>query len=133
MRPLRLLCSGLLVLVAFSACEKKDASSPRTNPTIVFRNDPGYTFRDDTVGQMDTVRVGVIINRGTDGLHSFKVERRFDQGPVQVTDSLPLGIDSFEFDKLIITRAQPGKERWSFVVVENDGDMIRRSITFTVQ
>ena len=77
--------------------------------------------------------VGVVIARGTDGMHHFEVTSTYDNGPTVVVDSLPIGADNFEFDKTIITRDVPGTEKWSFVVVENDGDLIRRSLTFVVE
>lgn len=124
-----------LVLLAFSlllvACEREN-TGPTVNPTIEFRTDNGYTWASDTASTQDTLLVGVVIQRGTHALNHFKVTRRYDNGAEVVTDSLPIGADNFEFDKVIITRAQAGTELWRFNVVENDGDVIRRSLTFTV-
>jgi hypothetical protein len=123
---------ALATLVAlFSACEK-DPGRPTVNPTIQFLSTAGYTWQNDTVGVGDTLLVGVLIERGSDALNHFKVTVSYDNGPHQTTDSVPVGSDQFEFDKLIITREQPGTELWRFNVVENDGDVIRRSLTFTV-
>jgi hypothetical protein len=66
-------------------------------------------------------------------MHHFKVTVAYDGGPTVDVDSIPMGSDNFEFDKVVITRDVPGSERWSFVVVENDGDILRRSLTFTVE
>ncbi len=124
----------LLVLMAsvFLITCTKDDDVNNVNPTIGFRTDSGYTYQSDTVGQMDTLLVGVEIKRGTNAMNHFKVTVSYDGGSAQVTDSLPMGTDEFYFDKTIITRDQPGTERWHFDVVENDGDVIRRALTFTV-
>lgn len=131
MRALQI--SLLFLLVAITACEKDDdATQPVVNPTIQFRSDSGFVFQSDTVDVQDTLRVGVSIDRGTQALHHFKVSVSYDGGTAAVTDSLPVGTDEFEFTKTIITRPQPGTEIWSFSVIENDGDVIFRSLTFTV-
>jgi hypothetical protein len=104
------------------------------NPTIVFVTDSGYTYLSDTVPTEDTLLVGVVINKGDDPLHTFKVQVSYDgHSAATTTDSLPMGADAFEFDKTIITRDVAGTEKWTFVVVENDGDQIKRALTFTTQ
>jgi hypothetical protein len=50
-----------------------------------------------------------------------------------VVDSLSIGSDQFAFDKTILLRTVAGAEKWTFWVQETDGDIIRRSLTFTVQ
>jgi hypothetical protein len=122
------LLAAALVLVA---CER-DNDGPSVNPTIEFRTESGYTWASDTVGTDDTLTVGVVIGKGSQALNHFKITRSYDNGEAVTTDSLPIGTDNFEFDKVIITRAEPGTELWRFNVVENDGDVIRRSLTFTV-
>jgi hypothetical protein len=133
MRWYLFLCSSLTVAL-FTSCEPEDNDTkPAVNPTIVFRSDSGYTFQSDTIGLSDTVRVGVIIEKGTDAMHHFKVSVSYDGNVPEVTDSLPLGVEQFEFEKLMIARSQAGIEKWSFGVTENDGDVIRRTLTLTVQ
>ncbi|MCW5899989.1 MAG: hypothetical protein KIT10_12040 [Flavobacteriales bacterium] len=122
----------LLATVLLQACERDD-TRPTVNPTIEFRTEAGYTFNNATVTVGDTLLVGVVIKRGTDAMNHFKVARRYDNGPEEVTDSLSMGTDVFEFDKTIVIRDVPGTELWRFNVVENDGDVIRRSLTFTVE
>lgn len=134
MRPPKYLFFTTLIAVLTISCEKEtDSTQPVVNPTIQFRSDSGYVFLDDTVGIADTLHVGVIIDRGTGAMHHFKVMVRYDLDDAIVTDSLPIGSDEFEFEKTIITREIPGTEKWSFNVIENDGDLIRRSLTFVVQ
>ena len=121
----------LLAAILLQACQP-DPTRPTTTPSIEFRTEAGYTFQSDTVTISDTLLVGVVIKRGTDAMNHFKVTRLYDNGPEVTTDSLPMGTDDFEFDKTIIIRDQPGTELWRFNVVETDGDVIRRSLTFTV-
>ncbi len=48
-------------------------------------------------------------------------------------DSIVVGAETFSFEKLIVTRNQPGSEKWMFGVEEIDGDAYFRPITLTVQ
>ena len=130
-----ILLSLCVALFGLSSCEPSDNADtkPAVNPTIVLTMDSGYTFEDDTIGMGDTVRVGVTIDRGTDAMHHFKVAVSYDGNVPAVTDSLPMGIDHFEFEKVIVSRSQAGTEKWTFGITENDGDVIRRSVTLTVQ
>ncbi len=131
LKNLHVPCCLVVMVALFPACTK-DPTRPTVNPTIQFLATEGYTSQNDTVGTGDTLLVGVLIGRGTDAMHHFKVTVSYDGGPHLTTDSMPMGTDQFEFDKTIITRDEPGVELWRFNVVENDGDVIRRSLTFTV-
>ncbi len=103
------------------------------NPTIQFVIEEGYTYQSDTVAVNDTLLVGVRINKGDDALNTFKVLSKYDNGSEEVQDSLPIGTETFAFDKVIRIRPVAGTERWTFSVQESDGDIIRRALTFTVQ
>ena len=122
-----------LFLTLSAASCRRDDDEPTVNPTIDLSTDSGYTFANDTFPVNDTLRVGVRIVRGDDGLNTFKVLSAYDNSADTVVDSLSIGTSSFSFDKTIITRAVAGTERWTFWVQETDGDIIKRSLTFTVQ
>ncbi len=95
--------------------------------------DSGYTYQNDTLPLSDTLKVGVIIQEGNENLRTFLVRSVYDQQQPVITDSLPVGSDTFEFEKQIILRDVAGTERWSFGVEENDGDRIWRQLVFVVQ
>ena len=124
-----LVCIASAVLIA---CAQDDAK-PTVNPAIEFRTDSGYTYLNDTLGMEDTVLVGVTITKGDDALQTFKVLSSYDAGATTTVDSLRLDADTFVFEKTIITRPVTGSEKWTFWVQEHDGDVYKRSLTFTVQ
>lgn len=130
----RLATIGLVccLLILFTSCERDDAG-PSVNPSIDFVEGDGYVTLSDTFPVSDTLLVGVVIRKGDDDMNIFKVITRYDNGPEQTRDSLAMGTDVFEFDKTIILRDQAGSEKWTFAVQEDDGDVIRRSLTFTVE
>jgi len=87
----------------------------------------------DTLSVMDTIRVRVTIQKGDDALSTYKTERTYDAQHVAIVDSLPITGDPFQFEKQIILRDVVGVEKYGFMVVERDGDIVRRSLTFVVQ
>lgn len=112
-------------------CEQEE-EGPSVTPTIQFLTDAGYLYSNDTIAPGDTVRVGVVVQEGSEDLDLFIVTVSYDNGAPMTTDSLGIGSERFEFEKLIIARSQPGTELWRFNVVERDGDLVRRSLTLTV-
>lgn len=123
---------AVAITLTAASCNRDDAK-PAVNPTIQFIMDEGFTYQSDTVALGDTLMVGVRINKGDDGMNFFKVLSKYDNAAEVVQDSLPIGSDSFAFDKVIRLRPFAGTERWTFSVQETDGDIIRRSLTFVVQ
>lgn len=122
----------LSITLSAASCQRDD-DEPTVNPTIDFSTDAGYTSASDTFPMSDTLLVGVRINKGDDGLNTFKVLSKYDADDEAVQDSLSIGTSTFSFDKTIITRSVAGTEKWTFWVQETDGDIIKRSLTFTVQ
>lgn len=132
MRYLVLATAILAWLFLSTACTKEQPGGD-TAAGIEFRTDSGYTWRDDTVPLADTLHIGVTVTKGSDNLRSFFVNVAYDNGPAIRQDSVHVSSDPFIFEKTVITRDQAGKEKWTFSVQENDGDITLRSLTFTVQ
>ncbi len=100
---------------------------------ITFRQDSGYTYLNDTFPAGDTVRIGVTVDQGTEHLVTFRVDRKYDNGPVVHMDTVPIPAVPFHHDAIYVLRNQPGVEQWSFIAVESNGDLTKRSLTFTTQ
>lgn len=124
----------LLTAVLLCSCEQEDDNAPKRSPSITYRTDSGYTSADDTVGMGDTVLIGVTMQQGSDEIAAFMVRVAFDgQSAYEQRDSIVVGSQSFSFEKQIVTRNQPGSEKWMFGVEETDGDGYFRPIKLTVQ
>lgn len=123
----------LVLTLLITACQRADDDGPTVSPAIAFSTGQGYTFQNDTFPREQTLLVGVRIRQGDDGLNTFKVLSSYDGGTPTTVDSLPIGTAEFTFDKTITTRAVTGTEIWTFWVQETDGDIIKRSLTFTVR
>ena len=128
-----IMASVLSLLLLLGGGCTKDQSDLGTAASITFRTDSGYTWRDDTVPLSDTLHIGVIATKGSNDLRSLFVYVAYDNAPAVRQDSVPVGSNPFNLEKTVVTRDQAGKEVWTFSVVENNGDITKRSLTFTVQ
>ena len=132
MRDLVLAIVILSCLFLTTGCTK-DQSEIGNSANITFRTDSGYTWRDDSVPLADTLHIGVTATKGSQNLRSLFVYVNYDNGPAIRQDSVHVNSNPFNFEKMLVTRNQAGKEKWTFSVRENNGDNTQRSLTFTVQ
>ena len=124
---------ALFALFVLVSCEKEE-EGPEVSPSILFRTDSGYTYTTDTVGLLDTVRVGITVRKGTDDLQTFYVRVEYDGGSdIETIHAIPISTGDFSYEKLIVTRDQAGSEKWIFGVQETDGDTYNRSVLLVVQ
>jgi hypothetical protein len=121
------------VISVLLACTKDEAVDGSSAASITFRTDSGHVFMNDTVGLGDTLRVGVIVNDGTDALDHFFLSVAYDGGLTEYRDTVPVNSDPFTYEAMLIMRQQAGTEKWTFTVQEPDGDRTLRSLTFLVQ
>jgi hypothetical protein len=123
----------LMVLPLLSSCAKDEGVDGSSAADISFGVDTGYTYENDTVGFSDTLRVIMIAAQGTDALRTFVLSVSYDGAAALGTDTANIQVDPYFFDTHIITRAVPGVEKWSFSVLEADGDRTTRNLTFVTQ
>jgi hypothetical protein len=125
----------LFFLVLGSNCKKKkqDAHVP---PTMDFKTGGKYISGDRTCKKQDTLLVGVNITKTEDNLKSFNVSYQYDGG-TQTTfynyNMQESEYNGYSKDVTIITRNQAGTEKWIFAVIDRDGNITQKSLTFTVQ
>ncbi|MCB0395214.1 MAG: hypothetical protein KDD36_01090 [Flavobacteriales bacterium] len=125
----------LALTVSFFSCKKeKDAHVP---PDVVFKTSAGYTSADATVGQGDTLLVGIVATKTEDDLKSFNVSYAYD-GASSTTTFHNYFMTSSEYegysaDTEIITRNQVGTEKWVFSIVDRDGNITQKTLILTVQ
>ena len=123
------------IIVATASCKKnKDAHVP---PDVVFKTGTGYTSTDVTLTTNDTILVGIVATKTEDDLKSYNVSYAYD-GSTTTTTFYNYYMTSNEYtsyshDVQIITRSVPGSEKWSFSIVDRDGNITQKSITLTVQ
>lgn len=120
--------------VFISSCEKDEGKLPN----ISFKTTAGYTSADATVGQGDTLLIGINASKSEDKdvLKTFNASVKFDSAADSTffNYTIPQAEeDSYTKDITIITRNQAGTEKYSFTVVNRDGLVNTVSLTLTVQ
>ena len=123
----------LLLFVSITSCEKNNEVDGSSAADITFRNDSGYTYTNDTVGLSDTLRIVMIAAQGTDPLELFVLNVSYDGAPATGTDTADINGNPYLFEKQVITQAVAGTEKWTFGVIEGDGDRTQRSLTLVTQ
>lgn len=126
---------GFASLLWATSCTK-DQDQENTGyraASITFRQDSGYTYLNDTFPAGDTLRIGVTVDQGSEHLYTFRLDRKYDNGPVMHIDTVAIPAVPFIYDTMLVLRNQPGTEQWSFIAVEGNGDLTKRSLTFTTQ
>ncbi len=131
-RPI-IACALVAVLTGALAGGCKKETDPRVPPSMSFKTGSGYTSANDTVGQADTLLIGVVIDRTEDPLISLNVSVAYDGGGSTTVHNIDLSGEHVEHDEQVITRAQAGSEKWIFSVVDRDGNITTRSLLLTVQ
>lgn len=123
-----------LLIVTISSCEKDEGKLPN----ISFKTGGTYVSADKTVGQDDTLTIGITASKAEDKdvLKTFDASKSLD-GAAAVSfynESLSGSSgDNYSKDFQIITRKQAGTETYSFTVVNRDGLKNTVSLTLTVQ
>ena len=124
-----------LSTVIFSSCKKKvDAHIP---PDVSFKTASGYLSKDSICSLQDTLKVGLVATKTEDDLKSFNVSVAYD-GSVSTNTFYNYLMNDTEYtsyskDIQIVTRNQPGSEKWIFSIVDRDGNITQKEINLTVQ
>lgn len=127
-----ILLSAICAIVLMAASCKKE-TDPRVHPSLTFKTGSGYVAVNDTVAQQDTLKIGAVIDKTEDPLISLNITRTYDTDPsVSLQDVSLAGNEHFEYDFQLITRAQAGLERYTFSVLDRDGNITTKTIALTV-
>lgn len=121
----------LALTIAVTSCKKDE----HVQPDVSFKTGAGYTSADATVGQGDTLLVGIIGDKTEDELKTLNVSVGYDGGSTATEDNFTLTgseEEHFEKDYQIITRSQAGTENWVFTVTDRDGNIRSVDLTLTV-
>lgn len=125
--------TGLFLAALLLAAGCKKETDPRVHPSLAFKSSVGYTSADDSVPQQDTLKIGAVIDKTEDPLISMNITRTYDSAPSVSLQDVPLtGQEHVEYDFPLITRAQAGTEKYTFSVLDRDGNITSKTIALTV-
>ncbi len=137
MKTIRNYFKIIIVVMALAfvldSCEK-DKHIP---PDISFKTGAGYTSGDATVGQNETIQVGIIGEKKEDDMISYNVSYAYDGASTTTTlqTFTIMGSEQQHYDKDITftTRPQAGSEKWIFTITDKDGNIAQKQLTLTVK
>ena len=124
------------VITMFSAvisCEK-DAEIP---PTMTLKTGENYTSEDATLPKGSSVTVGVVVEKTEDDLKTYNVSVAYDNATTTSTvENYSIsGTEKshYEKDVTLTLRNQAGIETYYFTITDTDGNIVKKSLTFTVE
>ena len=134
MKKILLLSTFSMMLLSFSCKKNVDQHIP---PEITFTTGSGYTSADATVQNGDSIHVGITITKKEDDLRTFNIAYAYD-GASTSTTLLSYTMTTAEYGGYsnsywIHTRNVAGTEKYTFTVVDRDGNLAQKAITLTVQ
>jgi hypothetical protein len=132
MRTSIISCTLCGIALLANACKKE--TDPRVHPSLTFKTGTGYVSENDTMQVNDTLLIGAVIDKTEDPLISLNITRTYDsEASVSIQDVSLTGNEHVEHDHQVITRGQPGLERYTFSVLDRDGNITTKTIALTVQ
>lgn len=131
----RLTLDILMVLFLAICYSCEDEVEPAA--TIEFKTGTGYTALDGSVAIGSSVTVGVIATKAENNLKSYNVSVAYDGAYTTTTVQnfiIPKEeISLYEKDVNFTVRNQQGIEKYYFTIVDTDGNVVQKTLTFTVE
>lgn len=114
---------------------KKDQHNP---PKLEFKIASGYVSSDRTLPKDTTIHIGIIATKTEDEFKTYNASYFYDNSTTSNTlENVTISKseeDGFTRDySTIKTRNQAGTEKYTFTVVDKDGNVGTISLNFTVQ
>jgi hypothetical protein len=106
-------------------------------PVIELKTSDGYTYQDSTVTKGTTLLVGITATKAEDNLKTYNVSVAYD-GAHTTTTIQNFSIDtaesaSYNKDVSFKVRNQAGSEKYYFTIVDVDGNIIQKVLSFTIE
>ena len=121
------------VLILFMGCDKE----PEIPPTLELKTGTGYTSQDATVAKDSTLTVGIIATKTEDDLKTYNVSVSYDGASSTSTIenfTIPSGEKAlYKKDVTFSIRNQTGTEKYFFTITDVDGNIVQKTLIFTVE
>jgi hypothetical protein len=123
----------LLVLLFCISCENEQESSA----SIEFKTGIGYTSQDATISKGSSITVGILADKTENNLKAYNVSVSYDGALNTITiQNFTISSDEntpYDKDVNFTVRNQTGKEKYYFTVIDVDGNLVQKMLTFTVE
>ena len=123
----------LLFLLFCISCENEQEPSA----SIEFKTGIGYTYQDATISKGSSITVGIVADKAENNLKTYNVSVSYDGALNTITvQNFTISSDEntlYDKDVNFMVRNQTGTEKYYFTIVDVDGNIVQRMLTFTVK
>lgn len=123
----------LLLLFLCLGCENEQEPAA----TMEFKTGAGFVSQDATILRGSSLTVGIIADKTENNFKAYNVSVSYD-GAFNTMTVRNFSISSYEnthYDKNVnfTVRDQPGTEKYYFTLVDVDGNLLQKTLTFTIE
>jgi hypothetical protein len=123
----------LLFLMFFSSCENEQEPAA----SIEFKTGSGYTSQDATISRESSITVGIVVDKAENNLKAYNVSVSYDGASTTITvqDFTISSDENIHYDKdvNVTVRNQAGIEKYYFTIVDVDGNVVQKMLTFRIE
>lgn len=123
----------VLFLAICIGCEDEEEAGA----TIEFKTGIGYASHDAAIANGSSLTVGIIVTKAEDNLKTYNVSVSYDGAFTTTTVEnfiIPADENSlYNQDVNFSVRNQAGTEKYYFTIVDVDGNIIQKNLTFSVE
>ena len=120
-------------LFLFISCEREQEPLP----TLELKTGAGYTSQNATISKGSTLTVGILATKAENNLKTYNVSVSYDGASSTITvQSFTIPLDQntlYNKDVTFTVRNQTGTEKYYFTIVDVDGNLIQKMLTFTIE
>jgi hypothetical protein len=120
------------ILLTFG-CENEQESQA----TLEFKTGQGYTFQDAAVIKGTSLKVGITATKAKNSFKTYNVSVSYDLASTTITVSnfkiSPDENAGYDKDVDFSVRNLTGTEKYYFTIVDADGNLVQKTLTFTVE
>jgi hypothetical protein len=125
--------SLLLFLLFCISCEKEQEPAA----SLEFKTGTGYTSQDAAISKGSSLTVGIIADKAENNLKAYNVSVSYDGASNTITvRNFTISSDEnthYDKDVSFTVRNQSGTERYYFTIVDVDGNLVQKMLTFTIE
>ncbi len=123
----------LLFLLFCISCEDEQEIAA----SIEFKTGIGYTSQDATIPKGSSITVGIVANKAENNLKKYNVSVSYDRALTTITvQNFTISSDEnthYDKDVNFIVRNQTGTEKYYFTILDVDGNIVQKMLTFTIE
>jgi hypothetical protein len=125
--------SLLLFLLFCISCENEQEPSA----SIEFKTGTGYTYQDATISRGSSITVGIVADKTENNLKTYNVSVSYDGALNTITvQNFTISSDEnthSDKDVNFTVRNHTGTEKYYFTIVDVDGNLVQKMLTFTIE